>query len=86
MEQDTHTHPAHLFHSVERFFVGRFFYFVVGFALKVRVSEQGEREIRGEPWIFVKRLELSEDIFSQRFNPINEALGETNIGANICNK
>jgi hypothetical protein len=46
MEQDTHTHPAHLFHSVERFFVGRFFYFVVGFALKVRVSEQGERDKR----------------------------------------
>ena len=46
IEQDTHSQPAHLFHSVERIFVGRFvFFFVCGWiCIKVRLSEQGERE------------------------------------------
>lgn len=44
IEQDTHSQPAHLFHSVERIFVGSFFFFCGWISIKVRLSEQGERE------------------------------------------
>lgn len=46
IKQDTHSQPAYLFHSVERIFVGRFFFFCGWICIKVRLSEQREREIR----------------------------------------
>ena len=46
IKYDTHSQPAYLFHSVERIFVGRFFFFCGWICIKVRLSEQREREIR----------------------------------------
>ena len=73
IKQGTHSQPAYLFHSVERIFVGRFFFFCGWFCIKVRLSEQRERD---QKYFYLKILSY-------------EGSEEVDIGAGwkrVCNK
>lgn len=73
IKQDTHSQPACLFHSVERIFVGRFFFFCGWFCIKFRLSEQRERD---QKYFYLKILSY-------------EGSEEVDIGAGwkrVCNK